>query len=187
MTNLIITSGNYSSGVNNQVYSTGGNYACNYPVYQGWTGYTVESILGDYILASSGGFLELLQAGYENGNTPLYKYIVCETGEIFELDYIIDDTTAKLKQPSGYANSGLAAFVVDYMAQPVVATTKLMDIASGGFGVPGVDTRFVSGPSFLDISADYDVTVGAEPFMIDILGTGAGQIGINIVFESYNT
>lgn len=79
MTNLIITDSNYQA-VNNHVYSTGGNYACNYPVYQGWTGNTIDSVAGDYFITASGGLLDLIAGGYENGNTPAYRYIVCRTG-----------------------------------------------------------------------------------------------------------
>ena len=186
MTNLIITVGNYSSGVNNQIYSSGGAYTCNYPVYQGWTQGLTCSI-GDTIIIATGGFLDLIAGGFANGNMPAYKYLVCETGQIFELDYIIDDTTAKLKVPSGYNIGGEAAFVVDYLAQPVVNNSFLMDIASGGFGVPAVTTNFVTGTSSLDVSADYDMPVGSEPFLLDINGTGSAQVAINILFESYNT
>lgn len=187
MKNLIITVNNYSSGVNNQVYSTGGNYACNYPVYQGWTGHLIDSVAGDDILIADGGFLDLIAGGYENGNMPAYRYVVCETGEIFEIDYIIDDTHAKLKHEAAYTNSSMVGYVVDYLAQPVVANTSLMDIASGAFGVPGVQCRFVQGPVALDISADYDTLVGSDPFLIDLPDTGAASVAINIFFETYNT
>lgn len=186
MTNLIITVGNYSSGVNNQVYSTGGDWACNYPVYQGWR-QLVSCSVGDEIITVDAGFLGLIAGGFANGNMPAYKYIICEAGQIFELDYIIDDTTAKLKVPAGYNTASELAFVVDYLAQPVVNNSFLMDIASGGFGVPAVTTNFVTGTSSLDVSADYDMPVGSEPFLLDINGTGSSQVAINILFESYNT
>ena len=180
MTNLIITAGNYTE-LNNQVYSTGGDFACNYPVYQGWTQGLTCSI-GDTIIIATGGFLDLIAGGFANGNMPAYKYL-----QIFELDYIIDDTTAKLKVPAGYNTASELAFVVDYLAQPVVNNSFLMDIASGGFGVPAVTTNFVTGTSSLDVSADYDMPVGSEPFLLDINGTGSSQVAINILFESYNT
>lgn len=186
MTNLIITDSNYQA-VNNQVYSSGGNYACNYPVYQGWTGNTIDSVAGDYFITASGGLLDLIAGGFENGNMPAYRYIVCRTGEIFELDYIISDTSAKLKQPAAYGNSGMDAFVVDYRAQPVVRETLLMDIGSGGFGLAAVQVNLVSGFSQIDVSPNYDTTMGSEPFLVDIITPGGNQLGVNIIFESYNT
>lgn len=185
MTNLIVTVDNYSGGsLNNQLYSTGGDWACNYPVYQGWTGNTVDASIGDTILTASGGLLDLLTDS--STNVPTYKWIVCETGEVFELDYIINDTTAKLKTASGYNTAGGTAFVVDFMAQPVVADSALMDTGSGGFGVPGVPVSLVTGTSAIDVSANFDVRLGNCPFLMNMTAS-SGVVAINIMFESYNT
>lgn len=99
---VILNAGNYGSLVGGKNYKLGG-YGFNYPVIESI--YSVTTDIGSNLLTASGGLLALLNGGnMELSNKPIYPFIATAQGVIYEIDYVIDDTTAMMKYACSASN-----------------------------------------------------------------------------------
>lgn len=99
---VILNAGNYGSLVGGKNYKLGG-FGFNYPVIENI--YTVTTNIADKLLTASGGLLALLNGGnMELSNKPIYPFIATPQGVIYEIDYVIDDTTAMMKYACSASN-----------------------------------------------------------------------------------
>lgn len=174
-TDLILTSVNYTNPAltNGKTYTDGGDYVCNYPLDL-TIAFVIEVTQGDkYILASTGDFTELLGCDIQNNNVPTRKWITGDTGQILEIDYIISDTEAMLKQPSSYT-ANTAFKTIDYWGSPQVAETAICNVDN--FGASGVLVNTKIGPVTVNFGTSQSILFGSDPITFDISSTGAGNI-----------
>lgn len=183
-TNLILNATNYNDPTltNGKSYYNGGQYACNYPLDNN-TSFTLSVTLGSiYVTASVGDFYDLLGCDIQNNNVPVRKWLMSVVGQILEIDYIISETRAVLKEPCSYTISGVAFTTIDYFGQPQVEETLLSNTDTFTLvGAALVNTKI--GPLTLAIGLNQSVELGSEPISADLALT-ATLCEITVIYKT---
>ena len=172
-TNLILNSTNYTdpSVTNGKNYTTGGDYACNYPI-DVLTSLTLSATTGSiYITLSVGSFIDLLGCDLQNNNVPVKKWLTGDAGQILEVDYIISATEAALKEPSSYTATDAPFNIIEYWKSISVLSTTLSN--TDGFGSPSVLANSKIGPITMNVGPNQSIQLGSEPITVDLGSTGA--------------
>lgn len=182
-TNLILNIINYNDAslTEGKVYSIVDSYACNYPL-DASTGFILDVTLSSkYITATSGDFYDLLGCDMQNNNVPVRKWLIGGNGEILEIDYIISETEAVLKQPSSYTISSVEFFTIDYWGQPQVEETTLANV--DGLGASGVQVNTNIGPLTINLGLAQRLELGSNPVSVQMGSTGQG-CELTVVYKS---
>lgn len=172
-TNLILNSTNFgdSTLTNGKIYLAD-TYACNYPL-DTTVSFTLDLTIGSiYITASVGDFYVLLGCDISNNNVPVNKWLVGDFGQILEIDYIVSETEAVLKQPSSYAITGGGFYLVEYWQSISVLSTTLSN--TDGFGSSNVLANSKIGPLTLNLGPNQSTQLGSEPITVDLGSSGIG-------------
>lgn len=163
---VYLDANNYSG----TVYSVGSSsYACNYPIYQdAWVGSGVT------IIVTEGEKLITLTAGSEDFTSLLqgeqkvlqYPFIVnANENFVVEIDYVINATTAMLKQPFYHpTTTGADWLILDTLAQPSLASTTIgnSDTISNNF----IFSTPYNNSDISTIAAGQKLSVGTAPYMV---------------------
>ena len=181
-TNLILNILNYNDAnlTNGKVYSISDSYACNYPLDVNTVFILDVTLSSLYITASSGDFYDLLGCDIQNNNVPVRKWLLGGTGEILEIDYIISETEAVLKQPSSYTISSVEFLVIDYWGQPQVEETILANV--DGIGATGVLANTKIGPLTINLGIAQSFEFGSDPISVQI-GVAQG-CEITVIYQT---
>ena len=183
-TNLILNAANYNdaSFTNGKVYSISDAYACNYPLDVN-TSFIIDVTLSSiYITATTGDFYDLLGCDIQNNNVPVRKWLIGDTGQILEIDYVISETRAALKAPCSYSLSSISFYVIDYWGQPQVEETLLSNTDTFTLvGAALVNTKI--GPLTLAIGLNQSVELGSEPISADLALT-ATLCEITVIYKT---
>lgn len=166
---VILTGSNFTSPVSGKNYKMG-NFCFNYPVLETVSEITTQD--GSNIIRAGDGFLSLIPS---NGvsNEPINPFIASVNGMIYEIDYVIDDNTAVLKQTCTADKVQASAIygVLLTSDTPLLKHTYLM--ATGFNPAAGVFAYNKYSALTIDISPSMKEDFFSEPFSIDLL-TGAG-------------
>lgn len=168
---VILTATNYASPVSGKNYKMG-NFCFNYPVTE--TAFEITTQDGSNIIQATEGFLDLLPS---NGvsNKPIYPFIASVNGMIYEIDYVIDDNYAVLKQvcTTDKVQSGFIYGILLTPDTPLLSHTYLM--ATGFNPATGVFAYNKYSALTIDISTNMKEDFFSEPFAVDLI-TGGGPI-----------
>lgn len=167
---IIINAGNYPSPILGKNYKMG-NFGFNYPVLE-----TVDSITTDIaskVATASGGFLALLPNGnMDLSNKPIYPFIATVQGVIYEIDYVINDTTAIMKYACSSENSQ-ASETYGILLTPDSATLKYTYVSPTALSnINGVICYNKYSKLVLDLSFTMVEEFFNDPFSIDLGTTG---------------
>ena len=86
-TNLILNITNYNNALitNGKVYSTGVDYACNYPLDMN-TAFSIDTTRTSKIITCTvGDFTDLLGCDIQNNNVPVRKWVTAINGDVLEI------------------------------------------------------------------------------------------------------
>lgn len=174
-TNLILNITNYNNALltNGKVYSTGVDYACNYPLDMN-TAFSIDTTRTSKIITCiSGDFTDLLGCDIQNNNVPVRKWVAAITGEVLEIDYINSPTEAVLKMPCSFTLVGGEFIAIDYWGSPQVEDTVICN--SDGFGAAGVLINTKIGPLSLNFGYGQCMPFGSDPITVDLGTTGFSE------------
>lgn len=171
---VILTSSNYTGLVGGKNYKFG-DYCFNYPVTA--TGDDVGTNIGSKLMVASGGLLNLLPNSSMNiTNKPLYPFIAIQDGMIYEIDYVIDDTSAMLRYAANSTNvvSSIPYAILYNYNTPVLRNTALTP--SGLSTVNGVTTFNKYSKIVIDLNPTMEENFFSEPFSVDFGATGSSAV-----------
>lgn len=150
-----------------------GTCACNYPIYQdAWvgSGVTITTTQGEKLITLTAGsedFSALLQG--EQG-VLRYPFIVnYNENFLIEIDYVINSTTAMLKQPFYHTTTtGTDWIILDTWAEPVLASTTIgnSDTIQNNFVFATASTN----SDVSSIAAGQKLNFGTTPVMVFMEG-----------------
>lgn len=168
---VILTATNYGGLVSGKNYKMG-NFCFNYPVTETVFEITIQD--GSNIIQATEGFLDLLPSNGAS-NKPIYPFIASVNGMIYEIDYVIDDNNAVLKQTctADKVQGGAFYGVLLTSDTPVLLHTYLM--ATGFNPATGVFAYNKYSALTIDISTNMKEDFFSEPFAVDLI-TGGGPI-----------
>lgn len=167
---IIINGSNYSAPILGKNYKMG-NFGFNYPVLE-----TVEGITTDIaskVATASGGFLALLPNGnMDLSNKPIYPFVATVQGVIYEIDYVINDTTAIMKYACSATNSQTGE-TYGILLTPDTPTLKHTYVSPTGLAnANGVNCYNKYSQVVIDLSYTMVEEFFNDPFSIDLGTTG---------------
>lgn len=171
-TNLILNITNYNNSTitNGKVYSTGVDYACNYPLDMN-TAFSIDTTNTSKIITCTvGDFTDLLGCDIQNNNVPVRKWVTAITGEVLEIDYINSPTEAVLKMPCSFTLIGGEFYTVDYWGSPQVEDTIIQN--TDDFPVVGLLINTNIGPIVTNVASGQSIGMGQNPISVDLGNTG---------------
>ena len=156
-----------------------GSFACNYPIYQdAWvgSGVTITVTGGEKLITLTAGsedFTALLQGEQKVLRYPfIINYI---ENFVVEIDYVINATTAMLKQPFYHpTTTGADWLILDTLAQPSLASTTIgnSDTISNNL----IYSTAYNNSDISMIAAGQKLSVGTAPYMMQMEGLSVFMI-----------
>lgn len=163
---LILDSGNYNNSALVQgLYFDVDIWVCNFPFLNGDIPLgTVTITQGSKYITANSGFESLMGCSLQNSNKPVYPFIAVHNGQVLEIDYVLSDTSAVLKQPCSYGNDTDSGYILNTLSPMPESYIKAVSSVCPAILV---NTKFGPGTEF-SLAAGPAKPLGSEPFLVNL-------------------